>query len=223
MRDPFLAVSRLDAGDLTGNLISLRGAFAKAPALPLRQKNARGETGTTGIVQFGWSDTTVHLLADLDDDHIFTQASRLNDLVWRLGDCLEIFIQSPQTSAYLEFHVAPNNTILQLLYPSPEDFAADRVLPENKFLDRYTLRERAFISHTWIGPAGEARWIVFASIDLRLLDPSLSDPQDLAWPFHIARYDYPRGSKTANLSSTSLFQKADFHAIEEWGALRFNP
>ncbi len=204
--------------------VELKHAFAAAEPIPLLQDFPGGnlEASPASSVRVGWSGTTIHLFAELEDDHIFTRATRFNELICNLGDCFEIFLQRNGESQYLEFHVAPNNIVLQLLYPSHADFAQYRRLPVKDFLYRYAVKEPAFTSQVWTEPH-ERRWTVAASIDLRILAPDLTTLAEEEWRFNFSRYDYPAGGGRPVLSSTSVLRALDFHLQEDWGTLRFSP
>jgi hypothetical protein len=197
-------------------------AFKAAEPIPLLQNFPGGnfEANPTGLVHVGWSGTSLHLIAELEDDHIVTRATRFNESIYLLGDCFEIFLQRKGEPQYLELHVAPNNIVLQLLYPSYADFAQYRKLPEKEFIDRFAVKEPAFASQVWAEPH-EQRWTVAASIDLRILVPELATLADEEWRFNFSRYDYPATGGRPILSSTSVLRALNFHLQEDWGTLHF--
>jgi hypothetical protein len=198
----------------------LDGQFARASPILLRRDfpGAHPQEITSGLVRAAWSGTMLHLLATLEDDSIFTRATRSNQALYLLGDCFEIFLKFPEVPSYLEFHVAPNNLTLQLLYPSQAVFASCRHLPEAEFIDRFSLRHDGLISRTFVDPASR-KWHVFASLDLRLLSPSLETLAGRELEFNFGRYDYSPDHPEPVLSCTSVLSRLDFHAVEEWGRL----
>jgi hypothetical protein len=200
------------------DLPGLRAAFAGAQPIPLRQNFPGGDLSAppTSTAWIGWNDSILHILAELSDDCIQTRATTFNQMLCQLGDCFEIFLKAPESPSYLEFHLAPNNVTLQLLYPSHAEFDRCRDWPEAEFLARFALPRPVFDPQVWL----EARrWTVFASIDLRLLLPSLSTLANQELQFHFGRYDYPPDGTKPILSCSSVLSRLDFHAIPEWGRL----
>jgi hypothetical protein len=202
------------------DLPSLRAAFAEAEEVALRQDFPGGDPDgpASGSIRMAWSGSELHFLAELKDEHIHTRAKRLNEMVYLLGDCLEIFLKAPETPAYLEFHIAPNNVKLQLLFPSQAEFQRFRHWPESELIARFALPRPAFTSQVW-PDAGAQRWTVFASIDLRLLLPAITTLARRELEFHFGRYDYPADGREPVLSCTSALSRLDFHHLEEWGRL----
>lgn len=202
------------------DLRGLRLALADAKGISLRQDFPGGnrEAAPTGTVWTGWTGPVLHILAELRGGAIRTRAEKFNQMIYLLGDCLEIFLKAPEGSAYLEFHIAPNNMVLQLLFPSSSEFERCRNWPEAEFIARFALPQPSFVSRVWSEP-GEGRWTVFASIDLRLLVPSMTTLSGRRLQFHFGRYDYPADGQAPILSCSSVLSRLDFHAISEWGHL----
>ncbi len=202
------------------DLPAIQAGLAHAQTIPMWCNFPEGdpEAEISGTVRTAWSGSMVHFLAELQDDHIFTQAQSFNEPLWRLGDCFEIFLKFPGELPYLEFHVAPNNVVLQLLYPSRAAIESCRGQSVAEFLARFSLPRPAFISRTWPKP-DERQWTVFASIDLRLLEPSLVTLAGRELEFNLGRYDYPADQKDPIVSCSSVPGKRNFHAIADWGRL----
>lgn len=220
---PLVVARRIDP-PTSSHLVDLENAFAAADPIFLVQKFPGGnpEENPTGLVRVGWSGTSIYLLAELKDEYIFTRATRFNQMLWVLGDCFEIFLQRTGEPQYLEFHIAPNNMVLQLLYSSHADFSQNRKLPEKEFLHRFAVKKSILTSNVWAAP-DEHRWSIAASIDLRLLAPQLTTLAEEEWRFNFSRYDYPAGGGRPVLSSTSVLRVLDFHFQEDWGSLHFKP
>ena len=207
-------------GQLPEDFLLLDDKFASASQIPLWLDFMGGEppASVSGWVRTAWAGTKLYVLAALTDDSIFTQATRPNQPLYLLGDCFEIFLKFPEGPSYLECHVAPNNLTLELLYPSHAVFAKSRHLSETEFIDRFLIHHDGLISRTLINTV-EQRWHVFASVDLRLLFPSLETLAGRELEFNFGRYDHSPNLPEPVLSCTSVLSRLDFHAIEEWGRL----
>lgn len=202
------------------DLPAIQAGLAHAQMIPMRRDFPGGDPAAeiSGTVRTAWSGSTVHFLAELQDDHIFTQAQSFNEPLWCLGDCFEMFLKFPGELPYLEFHVAPNNVVLQLLCPSRAVIESCRGQAAEEFIARFSLPRPAFISRTWPKP-DERQWTVFASVDLRLLEPSLITLAGRELEFNLGRYDYPADQKDPILSCSSVLRELDFHAASDWGRL----
>ena len=99
---------------------SLRRAFGDCHPMAMTQRFPGGDAqaAPAGWVRAGWTERSICVLAELQGNNISTRATRLNDFLWLLGECFEIFLKFEDDERYLEFHIAPNNCVLQLLFPS---------------------------------------------------------------------------------------------------------
>ena len=204
LKPPIVACRRLDGFDKT-DLASVRRAFGSAPACALGQAwlAAAQLELRPATVRFGFSVDALFVFAELEDDDIYSKASRLNERAWELGDSLEIFLHAEGASSYAEFHVTPGNQRLQMRIPIPR--------PKERPPEEMMVPGELFDSSVWI-EAG--RWRVLASIPF-------ASSEGRPTSFSVSRYDYTRGRPEPVLSSTSPHARCDFHRREEWGALRY--
>jgi hypothetical protein len=198
-------------------LDTVRAAFAAAEHCVLRQAwlSAPEKDFTPGIIRVGRHRNSLLLFAELMDADIFSDAKKMNERMWELGDTLEIFLSEESAASYVEFHVTPNNQRLQLRFPGTE--ALRQAQKANAF-DQFLLAGRVFYSQTWM----EAdKWFVYAEIPAMPVCGSHKPLAGTNWRFSFSRYDYVRGRKEPILSSSSPHAKADYHRREEWGTLSF--
>ena len=101
------------------NWNSVITAFCGAPELRFGQHwLSQPEEGLRpAVAKIGWSGSRVLFLAELVDDEIATRATRRNEPVYLLGDVFEIFAGVAGNPGYIEYHLAPNGIIAQLLWP----------------------------------------------------------------------------------------------------------
>ncbi len=200
-------------------LEAARAAFASAPACPLGQAwRASPEPGfAPGQVRVGWREEALLLFAEFDDRDIFTRSTGLNQRMWELGDTFEIFLRPEGETAYVEFHVTPNNQRLQLRFPGTE--ALRKAQADNVF-DAFLLPGDVFHSMTWVQPEHK-KWFVHAVIPAAAVGDSARLAHGVLWHFSFSRYDYTRGPGQPVISSTSPHPVADFHRQQEWGVLNF--
>ena len=103
----------------------VRQAFQEAPSCALRQfwLPTPEPDFAPAIVSVGWREELLLVFASLKDADIHTAATGLNQRLWTLGDCFEMFLQPAGSPSYVEFHVAPNNQRLQLRFPDSDALA----------------------------------------------------------------------------------------------------
>jgi hypothetical protein len=174
----------------------------------------------SGEVRVGWMGRNICVLADLQGKNLFTPATRMNELLWVLGECFEIFLKFEEDKRYLEFHIAPNNCVLQLLFPYSHWWNEPHPGPVEKSLQKFMIQKPAFVSRTW---KNEHDWTAFAMIDLQILQPALSTLEGRGLEFLFGRYHYPQPGGTPSLSCSSVLRQLDFHRQEDWGTLKCSP
>jgi hypothetical protein len=69
-----------------------------------------------GWAQLRWHETGLHYDAVFMGSGAHNSAQQLNERTWELGDVGEVFVQSGNSPGYLEVHVTPENSRLQLLW-----------------------------------------------------------------------------------------------------------
>ncbi len=168
-------------------------------------------------VRVGWNGDFLLLFAELIDADIHNKATRLNEKLWELGDVLEVFLRPADQSAYLEFHVSPENQRLQLRFADATQVSEIR---KTGSVDRFLIPGNAFHSATWVEPENK-RWFVFARIPSKSVCDNPRPLKGSQWHFSFSRYDYTRGREKPVISSTSPHTVPNFHHQHEWGTLRF--
>ncbi len=193
-------------------------AFAHADEVTLGQHwlAQRDPNFRAGHVRAGWIECALWVYAHLDDDDIFNAATEFNQLLCESGDCFEIFLRPAGGSVYYEFHISPENQVLQLRWPD-----AQAIGSSGGDLRPFLMRSRRLNSQTQINRE-ERNWRVLVGLDWDFLG---AHPQTTgaSWDFSFGRYDTTRGQKHPVLSSSSPHQRPDFHRQQEWGQLQFEP
>lgn len=191
---------------------SVENAFAASPILPFGQSwlPARQNEFRPGTIRIGWRDHHLLVLAQLEDERLFTAATRRNEPLFQLGDTLEIFVGASGSPDYLEYHYAPNGTHLQLHWPKN---ARDIDVPAYGGLDAFAILDDESFHRVRYIPGG---WEVLAAIDLGRLLKNSTPLANAALELNFGRYDHSDSHTRPILSSTAPLPACNFHDRPNW-------
>ena len=164
----------------------------------------------SGEVRIGWHGNMFCFDAKLQDDRIFTTATKRNEMLYLLGDTLEFFAGVENDPAYVEYHYAPNGLLLQLLWPKP---SSEIDLTSVGGAAALAIREDGSKHLASTIPGG---WRVSGQVQLPRLDKSSDSLAGVAVDLHFGRYDYSDLDSSPVLSSTSPLPRASFHDRANW-------
>jgi hypothetical protein len=187
-------------------------AFADSPILSFAQAwlPAPQADFRPGTIRLGWRDDRLLVLARLEDDRIFTTATGRNEPLFQLGDTLEVFVGAAGSNDYLEYHYAPNGTILQLHWPRN---ARELDVPAAGGLRAFAIEDNDSFHRVRPIPRG---WEVLAALRLA---PLLKTPAPLAslpLDLNFGRYDHRDAHTPPILSATAPLAACNFHARPYW-------
>ncbi len=160
-----------------------------------------------GCVVAGDKAFYVHAL--FYDSDIFNQATQSNiDPTWKLGDVMEFYLQLPGHKDYYEFHVSPDNVILQLHLPCNE----------RQYIMNYenNIFQGGLQSKVQSIPE-ENLWYAEMVLPYSNFDISAEDVKGSR--FAICRYNYYKGHEEPETSSTAKLSGRRFHNPECWHVL----
>jgi hypothetical protein len=200
---------------------SLARSFSVVQNCSLSQGwRSKPETGFKPTqVSVGWDSKALWVYAELDDEDIFNSATKLNDHTWMTGDVFEIFLRPAGAETYFEFHVTPENNVLQLRWPNAHAVRnMPPKVPDEIRLSPYYVTPLRLKSWTRIERENQ-KWYALISLDWDLLErkPVVGE----SWAFSFSRYDVTQENSQMVLSSTSVHKQVDFHSQHEWGTLTF--
>jgi hypothetical protein len=205
----------------TETLENIRAAFQQATPCAMAQtwRPEQEPDFAPAIVRTGWRGESLLVFAELSDADIYNAATRLNQRIWELGDAFEMFLRPVEQSAYVEFHISPENQRLQLRFPDATWIAE---LRKTGSIEKVLVQGEAFRSLTWVQPDA-GKWFAYAEIPASSVFTQPRPLKGSQWRFSFSRYDYTRGRKAPVISSTSPHLIANFHHQDEWGLLKFQP
>ncbi len=210
-------------------------------ATPVSMKEAWQQELDAGfkpaVVRTGWHGDSLWVYAELEDVSIANPTTRLNEVYdfpkdlkedqWfdplssTRGDAFEIFLRKSTKEHYLEFHVTPQNHILQLRWKYAGDYM-DNVREGGRQLRKRVIEGKQVIATYTRVDEKSQKWFVLAEIPSKLLDETGGIKPGDEWRFSFCRYDFTTGNKEPVLSSTSPHQERGFHRQQEWGYLKFS-
>ena len=172
-------------------------------------------------VRLGWSQTALVVDAELSDRDIFNPVKEFNQIAYTEGDVFEIFLRPEGQEPYYEFHITPDNQLLQLRFPN--------ALAVRQPLVGATMDAKLAAFKVWHArsasrvtvDAGAQRWTVSATIPFALVVETGEMKPGTRWLCSFCRYDYTRGRRAPVLSSTSPHAKCDFHRQQDWRPIEF--
>ncbi len=165
----------------------------------------------------GWRDDSVHVLARLQDDDVYSSSTADQEYMWQLGDVFEMFFRDAEKEEYLELHTTPSGHRLQLRFPSEEIFTT-QVRTSLRSVKEFFVSEPLYDFRLRKVAGG---WEVKTKTPYRSIHSGHESPEGRELRASFGRYDYTQGSKTPVVSSTSLHTKTDFHRLHEWATLQF--
>jgi len=166
-------------------------------------------------VRVGWTDEALVVLADLSDADIHNPVTQFNEPAFQHGDAFEIFLRPDGQDAYFEFHVTPDNCVLQLRFPSVQLVREQRAKPAGLVIDHFKIAPQRIATQTRVSPERQL-WQVLATVPYALVVEGEPMQPGHSWLMAFARYDYTRGRKVPVLSSTAAHRVVDFHRPEDW-------
>lgn len=191
------------------------------PILP----NAEGKPFQAAQVVLSHDSHHLYIVAKLNDLDIFNRATQMNERTWETGDVFEIFLRPESQDAYYEFHITPENQIMQVRFDSAAHYERMRQSPNNvEFFQNLLIPEQKIQTQTSVHHL-ENCWVVLTAIPNSLICEQFSWKEDQSWLVSFCRYDYTTGESKPVLSSTSSLSTAaapNFHDQTFWRRLIFN-
>ncbi|MGE9291453.1 MAG: hypothetical protein ACQKBT_10715 [Puniceicoccales bacterium] len=173
--------------------------------LPGETEEALREPATA---KFARKEEALWIFVEVEDHHLYNNSTRFNDLIYRFGDTIEVFLEVNESEDYLEFHFSPENQRLQLYWD--EDGRTRRM---ERRLDLNKLyMEDPNILESFTDVDGK-QWHLLIKIPLELLGIEPGSAATIA--ASVCRYNY-HTDETFTLSSTSPHTKPDFHQKSDW-------
>ncbi len=193
-------------------------AFQSAPSLLMGQEWNENleERFRPATVKVLWQEDELRVLAELDDEILFTRATENNQHIYLLGDVLELFLRDLCGEKYAELHVAPNGKQLQLVFPNASQIVEIRA--RRASITELFVPEPLFSFTQWENPG---KWFVHARVPVAAFTGGKDSLLGREWLASFSRYDYSSTEEKPVCSSTSPHKISNFHDQEAWALLRF--
>ena len=164
-----------------------------------------------GWARIRWQETGLQYEAVFQGAGARNSARQLNERTWELGDVGEIFVQAGDGPAYMEVHVTPENSRLQLLWSAG---GIARVRSKAATLGEFMIRQPDWVQSQ--AHVGSDFWAIRVTIPVARLGLSRLHAGQLLRTA-VCRYDYRTGQPV--LSSTAPLPIPFFHHREGWHPL----
>lgn len=193
-------------------------AWENTPAYSFEQfsnKNATQE----GRIQFLWDKRFLYVGARLDDNDVVATGSKDQQLHFKLGDVVEVFLKPKDDSIYWEIYGTPHEKKTAMLFPS----RGRAILSQATKYQMNDLKVSARIHGTlnnWKDK--DHGWSVVIAIPFAELKKyHIKTEPGAAFYIMIGRYNYSRYLKNKELSCfpANSGKPKGFHSYEEWGLL----
>ena len=160
-----------------------------------------------------WEPDGLWILAELQDVDIHNFATKKNDPTWEMGDVFEIFLVTPRSERYLEFHVTPGNVHLQIVWPNFQTIKELRAKGERAY--DYMVEEA--LLESWVDVDHENnRWTVLAKVNADAITNRGPLEPGMVIKTSFSRYDRFQDSDQIIFSSTSPHKKINYHIQSDW-------
>ncbi len=209
---PLLKSDNVESPELEDLMVQ----FARIEKISLKQSwlTAPDPGFNSTDVKVAWNSESLYVFARLQDEDICSNSTHFNQRLWELGDTFETFIHLEESDVYYEFHVSPNNHVMQICFDVNLTPAQRRLQLPDLFMP-----EQVVQSTVWLDEV-ENQWYVLLVIPASVLKPSGVFVSGDTLNLSFCRYDYSHASKEPILSSSSDLEELDFHRREDWEKLR---
>lgn len=212
MNIPLLEYENIESPELE----DLTVQFARIKEISLKQSWLTApESGLNSTdVKVAWNPEGLYVFAQLQDEDICSNSTDFNQRLWELGDAFETFIHLEESDAYYEFHVSPNNHVMQIRFDVSLTPAQRRLQLPDLFMPKQVVRSKVWVNEV------ENQWYVLLAIPASVLKSSGIFVSGDTLNVSFSRYDYSHASKEPILSSSSDLKELDFHRREDWRTFR---
>lgn len=195
--------------------------LAEAPVMRFQQGwlPQKEEGFQPGRVRLGFWRKFLVVFAEMEDHHVTSDHLPFNACAFTTCDTFEFFLRPLPREEYYEFHVTPTNSVLQLRFPSEEEFRRKRSPAEGKeFFERCRISKPVLQSRARV-LADHTGWCVALGVPLAVIANEQMNRGPVNWLVSFGRYDHDGSGGSPVISSTSPHEALDFHRQREWTLL----
>jgi hypothetical protein len=210
-----LIFERLEKGMPVGDWDAIESVFSGANTLSYAEvwEDTTSPNFRGAEVKTLWEPDGVWILAELQDDDIHNSATKTNDPTWEMGDVFEIFLVTPDSERYLEFHVTPNNVHLQIVWPNFQTISELRA----KGVRAYDYMVEAPLLTSWVKVDHDShQWTVLAKVKADAITNNGQLSTGMVLKTSFSRYDRFQDTDQIIFSSTSAHKKINYHIQGDW-------
>jgi len=182
------------------------------PAYPMQfSKDQSGEPVEGGTVRFAWDEHGLYVFAELEDSFMVAKNPQDDQLHYRHGDVLELFVKPLNAPYKWEMYATPNGNKSTLFFPSwPTELTPEERLIRHDFRGLNVAVEK-----------GLRGWTAKFSVpveQLMALGAGWGDGTE--WTVFCGRYNYNNDElKDPEFSMAPALSAADYHLTNEYARL----
>ena len=180
------------------------------------QIKSRAQRPKRGLL---WDHDFLYFFTEMQDVDIYADITQHQGQIWE-NDVFELFFKpANDKTAYYEFEVSPNNTTLELFFPSRGAGAYRRFKEVTHIKMETAVQVHGTINNF---QDRDESWSVEGRIPIR--DMQLADGPPKAgqsWKFSLCRFDYSTGLDKPEQTSCAPLTRPDFHRYEDFATLKF--
>ena len=175
----------------------------------------------SAVVKFLYDDRYLYVAAALTDSDVTAYSDRDQELLFRYGDLLEVFLYPEQGTWYWEIYAAPNGARSSFFYPGGGQLGNWEF-----FTEKYLMKDFAVASR--IGGTRNNHndrdngWSTEMRIPLRELEKAgIRFAPGIPWRIMVSRYNFGAGLYRPQLSSFPPLPGPDFHLRQYYAPVVF--
>jgi Carbohydrate family 9 binding domain-like len=194
-------------------------AWTNAQPIEFRVPWQNRQPKTATKARLLWDKEYLYFCAEMEDHDIYADIVQQNGRLWE-NDVFELFFKpSEKKLAYYEFQVNPNNSQLELYFPSRGSGGYNRFAPLTEVHVESVVKLNGTLND-WTDK--DKGWTVEGRIPWTAFEPTGGRPKaGDVWRFALCRFDYSATLDRPEQSTSAPLTAADFHRYEDYQELVF--
>ncbi len=188
---------------------------------PREARCAAADRFEPAFVKFLYDDQYLYIGCALSDSDVTNYKKQDQEMLFRYGDLLEIFLKPAHANHYWELYAAPNNAKASFFYPSGGLLGVDEFFTLDKLMKGLEVSVRVAGTLNKHDDQDNS-WTVEMRIPLSELDKAgVKFGPENAWTVMVSRYNYSAGLYTLQPSSFPQMPTFGYHSRQYYAPVDF--